>query len=91
MPDWDQVPGYEGSEPSEETRTTLRQLIVRVVALLLLFSVLGTFYLYLRGIEHIVLVIGILLGVAYVGSVLRKQREQENPYDYDGTADFENR
>ncbi len=80
----------EDWHPSE-TRTTFRQLVVRAVAVFLLASLLGSLYLAFRGVEDIVVVIGILLVVALVARMARKQREAENPYrtadppDYGGT------
>ncbi len=80
MNDWNDDPGLEEPYTFGEPRTTIRQLVVRVVALLLLCSFLGSFFLVMRGIEDILVVIGILLGVALVAAMIRKQREQEDPY-----------
>ena len=78
--DWDDEPVYDDDDLSEEDRWTLRQIVIRVAALVLLFSFLGGLFLALRGIEDILVVIGVLLAVAFVAKMLRKQQESERPY-----------
>ncbi len=84
MPDWDHdwehEPVFDDEAPVEESAWTLRQVVIRVAALLLLFSFLGALFLALRGIEDILVVIGVLLAVALVAKILRKQQESEHPY-----------
>lgn len=84
MPDWDRdwehEPVLDDEAPIEESPWTLRQVVIRVAALLLLFSFLGGLFLALRGIEDILVVIGVLLVVALVAKILRKQQEAEHPY-----------
>ena len=73
----------------ESKQSTLRQLVVRFVAFLLLLSFLGTLYLSLRGIQDIAIVVAILAGAALIGLIARRQREAENPYRSDCPADRE--
>ena len=84
MPDWDRdwehEPVLDDEAPVEESAWTLRLVVIRVAALLLLFSFLGALFLALRGIEDILVVIGVLLAVALVAKILRKQQESEHPY-----------
>ena len=79
-PVYDDEPDYADDDLSEENSWTLRQVVIRVAALLLLFSFLGGLFLALRGIEDILIVIGVLLAVALVAKMLRKQQESERPY-----------
>lgn len=94
MTDWNEQTPY-GRETSwerelgDENRHTLRQLVVRLVALIILFSLLGSSFLWLRGIENILIVVGILGVVALVGFMVRKQRAAENPYRSDDPTDYE--
>ena len=78
--DWDDEPVYDDDDIAEEDTWTLRQIVIRVAALVLLFSFLGGLFLALRGIEDILVVIGVLLAVAFVAKMLRKQQESERPY-----------
>lgn len=78
--DWDDEPVYDDDDLIEEDTWTLRQIVIRVAALVLLFSFLGGLFLALRGIEDILVVIGVLLAVAFVAKMLRKQQESEHPY-----------
>ena len=78
--DWDDEPVYDDDDLTEEDTWTLRQIVIRVAALVLLFSFLGGLFLALRGIEDILVVIGVLLAVAFVAKMLRKQQESERPY-----------
>jgi len=78
--DWEGEGVYEDEAPDEERDWTLRQIVIRVAALLLLFSFLGALFLALRGIEDILVVIGVLLAVAFVAKLVRKQQESEHPY-----------
>ncbi len=78
--DWEHEPLPDDEAPVEESAWTLRQVVIRVAALLLLFSFLGALFLALRGIEDILVVIGVLLAVALVAKILRKQQESEHPY-----------
>ncbi len=89
MEDWEHDPGVEEPDGLDGSRTTIRQLVVRVVALMLLVSFVGSFYAVLRRIDDILVVIGLLLGVALVASVLRRQREREDPYQTDTGQDGE--
>ncbi|MDE0124691.1 MAG: hypothetical protein OXN97_08965 [Bryobacterales bacterium] len=89
MSDWDAYDSFGDTEPVREPRSTVRQLAIRFVALLLLASFLGSLYVVFRGIQDILVVIGILLAVALFASLLRKQRESENPYSSDGQSDFD--
>ena len=94
MTGWDEEGTY-GRDPSggrglaDEDRFTLRQLVIRAVALIVLFSVLGSAFLALRGIEHISIVFGLLGVAALVGIIVRKQRASENPYQSDDPTDYE--
>ena len=81
-------PHDEGSLAGEN-RQTVRQLVIRAVALLLLFSVLGSAFLALRRIKHIAFVIALLGVAALVAIVAKKQRESENPYRSDDPQDIE--
>lgn len=85
--DTDEFVPYDDSQ--ERKQSTLRQLVVRFVAFLLLLSFLGTLYLSLRGIQDIAIVVAILAGAALIGFIARKQREAENPYRSDDPADRE--
>lgn len=78
--DWEDEAVYEDEHSDEEGSWTLRQTVIRVAALLLLFSFLGALFLSLRGIEDILVVIGVLLAVALVAKLVRKQREAEHRY-----------
>ena len=78
--DWEDEAAYEDEHSDEEGSWTLRQTVIRVAALLLLFSFLGALFLSLRGIEDILVVIGVLLAVALVAKLVRKQREAEHRY-----------
>ncbi len=80
MNDWEDSLGSEDFDPIDEPRMTLRQMVVRGVALLLLVSSLASFYGMLRDIEDIPVVIGVLAGVGLVARMLRKLRDEENPY-----------
>ncbi len=94
MSDWEDGSPYvrnphdEGGS-AEGSRQTIRQFVIRAVALLLLFSLLGSVFLALRGIRHITLVVGILAVAAILGMIARKQRESEDPYRSDDPPDFE--
>lgn len=89
MRDWDEYDVIDESDPPYEPRSTVRQLVIRFVALVLLASFLGGLYVVFRGIEDILVVIGILLVVAAVASLAKKQRESENPYESDRRSDFD--
>ena len=89
MTQWDDDPIFDESDATDQPQGTIRQIGVRFVALLLVLSLVGTFYVALRGIEDILVVIGLLLGVAYVASKLRKQREEEYPYRSDQVQEHE--
>lgn len=89
MNDWDDHPGLGEDDSLGEPRTTFRQFVIRFVALVLLVSFLGSLYFAFRGIEDILVVVGILLVVALVASIAKKQRESENPYDSDDHSDFD--
>lgn len=78
--DWEHESVLDDEAPVEEGGWSLRQVVIRVAALVLLFSFLGGLFLALRGIEDILVVIGVLLAVALVAKVLRKQQEAEHPY-----------
>ena len=94
MTGWDEEGAY-GRSPShegglaDENRHTPRLLVIRTVALVLLFSLLGGSFMMLRGIQHISIVVGILGIVALVGILVKKQRKSENPYRSDDPTDFE--
>ena len=87
--DWDAYDSFEGRGPASEPRSTMRQLAIRVVALLLLASFLGSLYVVFRGIQDILVVVAILVAVALFASILRKQHQSENPYDSDGQSDLD--
>lgn len=78
-----------GHDLDSESRVTVRQLVIRFVALLLLASFLGGLWVTLRGIEDILVVIGILLVVALVARLAKKQRDAEKPYDSDRPSDLD--
>ena len=94
MTGWDEEGAYGGGPSHEggledENRHTPRLLVIRAVALVLLFSLLGSSFIMLRGIQHISIVVGILGIAALVGILVKKQRESENPYRSDDPTDFE--
>lgn len=94
MSDWIDPDPPRGRLPrrddlDSESRVTFRQLVIRFVALLLLASFLGGLWVTLRGIEDILVVIGILLAVALVARLAKKQRDAENPYDSDRPSDLD--
>ena len=78
--DWEDEPVYADEDSGDEGNWTLRQTVIRVAALLLLFSFLGALFLALRGIEDILVVIGVLLAAALIAKLVRKQQEAERPY-----------
>ena len=93
MTGWDEEGAY-GRRPSREggladrNRHTPRLLVIRAVALVLLFSLLGSSFIALRRIQHILIVVGILGVAALIGIIVKKQRESENPYRSDDPTDF---
>ncbi len=89
MSDWEEYDPIDGSDSPFEPQSTIRQIVIRVVALVLLASFLGGLYVVFRGIEDILVVIGILLVVAAVASLAKKQRESENPYGSDRRSDYD--
>ena len=89
MSDWDEDDTFYETDSPYEPRSTIRQVVIRLVALVLLVSFLGGLYVVFRGIEDILVVIGILLAVAAVASLAKKQRESENPYESDERSDFD--
>ena len=78
--DWEDEAVYDDEDSDEAGSWTLGQTVIRVAALLLLFSFLGALFLALRGIEDILVVIGVLLAAALVAKLVRKQQEAEHPY-----------
>lgn len=78
--DWEDEPVYADEDLQDGGSWTLRQTVMRVAALLLLFSFLGALFLALRGIEDILVVIGALLAAAFVARLVRKQQAAEHPY-----------
>ena len=89
MRDFGEPPFRDSERSGDEPLSSIRQLVIRLVASLLLLSFLGTLYLSLRGIQGIVLVIGILAAVAVVASLAKKQRAAENPYATEDPPDLD--
>lgn len=87
LPDNDHPDG-EGSPPFTG-ESTFRQLAVRWVALVLLFSLLGSWLVALRGIKDVLVVIGLLLAVAGIAAYAKRQQAAENPYRSDSPSDPE--
>ena len=81
-PDWELDAPYqfEDERSFEGSDWTLRQVVIRVAAVLLLLAVVGSFILPLRGIKDILLVIGLLLTIAFVAKLAKEQKRAENPY-----------
>lgn len=89
MSDWEVDQRFDDRELAPERHATIRQLVIRLVALLLLASFLGSLYVLLRGIEDILAVIGILLAIALLAILVKKQRDAENPYGSGEESDFD--
>ncbi len=85
----DEFVPYDEDDSLEGAQSTLRQLVIRIVAFVLLLSFLGTVYLSLRGVEDIAIVVAILAGVGLIAVIAKKQREAEDPYRSDDPADPE--
>ena len=88
-PDTDEFVPYDEDDTQEGDQSTLRQLVIRFVALVLLLSFLGTLYLSFQGIQNIAIVVAILAGAALIAVLAKKQREAENPYRSDDPLDPE--
>ncbi len=88
MADWEEDTVYDDSDSLESGEWTPWRTVTRIVALVLLFSLLAGISLALRGIEDILVVIGILLVAALVAKIAKKQRQAENPYRSDDRPDI---
>ena len=88
MSDWDEYRRHDDDLASDE-RQTIRKVVVRFVAAALLFSLLGSMFLALRGIKDIGVVVGALAIVAVAAWIAKKQRESERPYSSDRDSNIE--
>lgn len=88
MSDWDEYRRHDDDLAGDE-RQTIRKVVVRFVAAALLFSLLGSMFLALRGIKDIGVVVGALAIVAVAAWIAKKQRESERPYRSDRDSDIE--
>lgn len=93
MSDWgaedraDRALGRDGGS-GEGSGWTIRQIVIRAGALLLLFSILGGAVRGLRGIDHIELVAAIVGLASLIGLIAKRQRASENPYSSDDSPEI---
>ncbi len=86
---WRDSGSHQAGEFGDRDRWTIRTVVVRAAALLLLFSFLSSLYVALRGVEHLLAVVGLLVVAAVVGIMAKRQRAAENPYRSDDPTDLE--
>lgn len=80
---WEESGAAEVAGPRDEGAWTLRQALIRGVAAAVLLSFVVPLYLTYRGVQDIVLVVAVLIGVAAVARFLRAQGESDDPYGPD--------
>ena len=93
MSEWDAVDGDDRAldgdgRSGDGSGWTIRQIVIRAGALLLLFSFLGGAVRGLRGIAHIDVVAAIVGLASLIGLIAKRQRASENPYRSDDSPEI---
>ena len=83
MTDWEDSYDYRDEDSSSYERPLIWRVVIRSVAGILLFSMLGGLYIVLRGIAGMSTFVGVIAVSVLIAIAIRVRRAAEDPYRSD--------